>query len=662
MLAHSHKRGMNACAGRRRRSFGAAPSDDVVVRPAVDWRVKQNESSSCAGRIGVRVVGRDHRPGERRLSWTLVPFHVRGGARPGLRAGRFAGVSGGRPSPRPVGRIAWDAAIAVKVTVLGAPHDLQATIAGARGRGGDCRGGGNTDRVWHGPGPVRRRARRRPSGGRFEAAGRSQPARRLNRLHAAAQPRDEQPVRPVPRPSRTQVQNDYHIEFSMPVSVYGQWARPQGGPGDALLVYTPSMIMDAVHQHFESALARSKFFQFQSYQFWTRATTGIPAGSMGLITQTERMGRDTATSSPSSLTRIHFPATGWKSPSGSILSPRTMSTSMPAMRRPISSTTLSRRTARRPMPMPARRHRADHADHSLQFATGLQSATDISGHALTTNGFGSDKVAYFLLAQWTTKFLGGGTYSILDITISHRCRCSRVRRKAFRSAPRRISTTKYGVFVRVNNASGDDIPIETSVAVGGIVNDPFDRLRLDQAGAAIVWDKTNKAAIDSPSRNAEWSASCTTITGSLRACSSRRICRSTSTRRSPRKPTPPPFSPCGPRFISDFSALDAALRPGRIAGPAGMGRQASRRSAGLSLVLHAAALFGLSLLHPVRPPEAAVAAFELVMATPDADTAPPAPQAGRAGAATGRCRACARGHSAACRHRAGAAAPCPGPA
>ncbi len=57
-----------------------------------------------------------------------------------------------------------------------------------------------------------------------------------------------------------------------------------------------------------------------------------------------------------------------------------------------------------------------------------------------------------------------------------------------------------------------------------------------------------------------------------------------------------------------------------------MGRQAFRRSAGLSLVLHAAALFGLSLLHPVRPPEAAVAAFEVVMATPDADTAPPVPK------------------------------------
>lgn len=62
----------------------------------------------------------------------------------------------------------------------------------------------------------------------------------------------------------------------------------------------------------------------------------------------------------------------------------------------------------------------------------------------------------------------------------------------------------YGLFLRVNNASGDAIPIETSVAFGGIVNNPFGRNRLDQAGIGVAWDQTNRAAVGGPSRGSEW--------------------------------------------------------------------------------------------------------------------------------------------------------------
>ena len=67
-------------------------------------------------------------------------------------------------------------------------------------------------------------------------------------------------------------------------------------------------------------------------------------------------------------------------------------------------------------------------------------------------------------------------------------------------------TPRYGVFLRVNNASGEAIPIETSVAFGGIVNDPFGRHRHDQAGLGLAWDKTNRLAVGVPARDAEWVA------------------------------------------------------------------------------------------------------------------------------------------------------------
>ncbi len=62
---------------------------------------------------------------------------------------------------------------------------------------------------------------------------------------------------------------------------------------------------------------------------------------------------------------------------------------------------------------------------------------------------------------------------------------------------------RHGVFLRVNNASGNAIPIETSVAFGGIVNDPFGRNPLDQAGIGFAWNKTNLSADGEPARRSE---------------------------------------------------------------------------------------------------------------------------------------------------------------
>ena len=68
-------------------------------------------------------------------------------------------------------------------------------------------------------------------------------------------------------------------------------------------------------------------------------------------------------------------------------------------------------------------------------------------------------------------------------------------------------------------------------------------------------------------------------------------------------------------------------RPGR-AEAAGVlvGRATLRRGVALSLALHASALLGLSLVRPAPQPEAAIAAFDLVMLTTEPASAPAAPQ------------------------------------
>ena len=43
-----------------------------------------------------------------------------------------------------------------------------------------------------------------------------------------------------------------------------------------------------------------------------------------------------------------------------------------------------------------------------------------------------------------------------------------------------------------------------SVALGEIVNNPFGRNRLDQAGVGLAWDKTNTSVAPTPARGSEW--------------------------------------------------------------------------------------------------------------------------------------------------------------
>lgn len=300
---------------------------------------------------------------------------------------------------------------------------------------------------------------------------------------------------------KTQLQNDYNIQFTMPVSVYGQWAGPHGGQGNASLVYTPDISWTPFTD--TSVGSGAVDFQVQSYQFWTRPTTGTRLGTMGLITQTNAWGADGY--QIAQLTYTHtFPgnwlalAVGQYSFGNYDDNKYTGDAQTTfinyALAQNGTETYTNAGTGAYVQITP---------NESLQFAAGFQSATDVTGHALTTNGFGNDKVAYFLSAQWTTTYLAGGTYNILYYTQpSVPLQPSASKGISF-SASQDLDET-FGLFFRANNASGAAIPIETSIAFGGIVNNPFGRLRLDQAGIGVAWDKTNKSAIAGPSRNAEW--------------------------------------------------------------------------------------------------------------------------------------------------------------
>jgi hypothetical protein len=121
---------------------------------------------------------------------------------------------------------------------------------------------------------------------------------------------------------------------------------------------------------------------------------------------------------------------------------------------------------------------------------------------LTTRGFSTRKYAYFGEGEWWPNFLDGGITASSGIP-NHRCRSSRPTPKACLSTGFQKIDAKWGLFLRANGASGTAVPIETSIAWGGIYNNPLERNKLDQVGLGLFWDKTNLKAVAQPARSAE---------------------------------------------------------------------------------------------------------------------------------------------------------------
>jgi hypothetical protein len=151
-------------------------------------------------------------------------------------------------------------------------------------------------RLWHGDGPLvgvpdcgrhragairQVRARTPTLAWRSETTGRPHPA--ANSTDFTEQlSHDLNSVYDQYLASKTTIQNDYNIQFSMPVSVFGQWGTPNGGSGVAELVYSPTVTWTPFTN---TAIGSGAFnFAFQQNQFWTPANTNSQQGSMGLIT------------------------------------------------------------------------------------------------------------------------------------------------------------------------------------------------------------------------------------------------------------------------------------------------------------------------------------------------------------------------------------------
>ena len=301
--------------------------------------------------------------------------------------------------------------------------------------------------------------------------------------------------------SKTRIQNDYNIQYSMPVSTYGQWGMPNGGPSVAELVYSPSITWNPFTN--TSIGSGSITFAVQGNQFWSSANTNSQQAAMGLLAAPNDWGLDSFQFAQ--LTYTHtFPGKVLAASIGQYSigqfdgnqyagNPQTNFISYP----------LAQNGTQTYANAGLGTYLQITPNNEFAFAGGFQDGADINGNTINAAGFVTGKYGYFLNGQWTPPILAGGTYSLLFYQ-QQAVPLQPSSSAGFSFSAAQMVTKAWGVFLRVNNASGQAISISTSVAGGAVRNAPFGRNQLDQLGLGIAWDRTNQQVTGTPSRPAEW--------------------------------------------------------------------------------------------------------------------------------------------------------------
>jgi hypothetical protein len=308
------------------------------------------------------------------------------------------------------------------------------------------------------------------------------------------------------RAYKKEIRRDYDVQYSLLVSIFPQWGTPNGGPGVVQLAYEPNILWSP----FKNTAVGSGSFSFSMLQtqYWTQATTESQQAQLGLITPPNNQVMNLRQYNQLIYTHT-FPNTwNWLSVTVGQYTFAAFDSNLyagNALTNFISYPLTQNGTQAYPNGGLGAYAQATTRDQQFTFAGGFQGATNVTGDALSTRGFSTGKYAYFMAGEWAPNFLGGGAYSLLGYSQP--------------SVPQEPSNSpgisfnavqnfdpKWGLFLRANATSGATTPLQTSVACGGIYNNPFGRNHLDQVGLGMFWDKTNLKAVAQPARNAEWGA------------------------------------------------------------------------------------------------------------------------------------------------------------
>jgi hypothetical protein len=292
--------------------------------------------------------------------------------------------------------------------------------------------------------------------------------------------------------SKKTISNQYNFEFSMDFTQYLQ-PGTKGNPV-WLAVYYPT----ATWKPFtDTALGSGEInFTFGHQTYFGGTNTGIQAERLGLITFPNDWTSDNFSWSTIAYTHTLPGAMNWLSITGgqyNLFSFDPSEYAANAQTTFISYSFAQDATQTFPNAGLGAYVQAKMPNGQFRAAGGFQGATNLDGSIITTSGIAHGNILGWGNVQWTPTIngLGDGIYSLLVYEQPFIPNVSNSSTGISFSASQAL-TEKWGAFLRVNNATGSDIPIMTSVDAGGVRNDPFNRNLLDQAGLAFGWNRTNQ--------------------------------------------------------------------------------------------------------------------------------------------------------------------------
>lgn len=296
------------------------------------------------------------------------------------------------------------------------------------------------------------------------------------------------------------VQDATNIQFAMPLSVFWQVGAPNGGPSTAELLYSPVVSWTPFK---DTAIGSGTFtFALLANQFWTGADTASQRSRMGLLVAPNAWGKNNyqytqlmyTQTFPGNRLAVSVGQYSFTDYDGNEYAGNSQTNFLNYAlsqngTQAYSNAGLGAYTEVSPTP-------------HVHFVAGIQDATSVFGNTLTTAGYSNGQIAWFGDAQWTPDILAGGSYGILYYSQPPVPLQPTASQGISFSASQNLDA-RFGIFLRVSNASGAAIPITTSIGFGGIVNDPFGSNRPDQAGLGFAWNKVNQAEVGNTNRHAE---------------------------------------------------------------------------------------------------------------------------------------------------------------
>jgi len=129
---------------------------------------------------------------------------------------------------------------------------------------------------------------------------------------------------------------------------------------------------------------------------------------------------------------------------------------------------------------------------TISISAGLQDANNISGSRISTRDLNKGDWTGFGYISWSPKIegLGSSQFTLLYYNQpSVRLQPDNSEGWSF-NFTQNINDT-WGVFGRFNTATGDIMPISSSIVLGGVMNNPLKRNPLDQIGLAVAFNEIN---------------------------------------------------------------------------------------------------------------------------------------------------------------------------